>query len=781
LEYQAANADRQVGGTTLRRSGYLVLLAVALAALLTPAESLSRRPQPAAQPRLSILTTAHDVHSLTVEQAAQGRPVRLRVVVTYYDPNKDPRRPACFASDSTGGIYIELRYLPAVPFKAGDLVEITGVSAAGGYAPVVIARQARVLGKSGYPAVAARTTLSELLTGIHDGQWVEVEGMVHAVRKAPNTVSLDLALDDGPIVASTTNQPGVDYDSLIDTRVKVRGNTAPLFNRRGQMTGVYLVFPGRAQVTVEEPAPPQPFALPASPVSGLLRFHANRPSRHRVHIRGTVTLVWPGRLLCLQDGTDNLCAQTDQTSSLSPGDLVDVIGFPTIGPFTPTLAQATYAAAGHRQPVPAAAVTAEQALSGDHDAQLVEIEGQFIGQDDFATDPNIVLSSGRYVFSAVLPAQEGGSGLSTLKNGSTLSLRGICSVKAGGSRRGFPIPQSFQILLRSPLDVRVIKRPSWWTPAHAVITLGAAVMLTLLVLAWVLILRKQVREQTSTIRQQLSEQERNSAALARQATELLRTQHALEAQTREIRKLNEDLEERIGERTAQLKAANRELEAFSYSVSHDLRAPLRHIAGFSSLLATDFGPIMSVEAREYLQIIEKSVCRMGQLIDALLSLARLGQQSLTLVPTELNPMLKDLVSVLQLDCEGRDVEWRIAQLPPVECDPVLMGQVFQNLLGNALKYSRGRAHAVIEVDSIQQPDKPAVFYVRDNGAGFDMKYATKLFGVFQRMHTESEFEGNGVGLATVQRIIQKHGGAIWAEAEANRGATFYFTLQRMDR
>jgi light-regulated signal transduction histidine kinase (bacteriophytochrome) len=132
--------------------------------------------------------------------------------------------------------------------------------------------------------------------------------------------------------------------------------------------------------------------------------------------------------------------------------------------------------------------------------------------------------------------------------------------------------------------------------------------------------------------------------------------------------------------------------------------------------------------------------------------------------------------VLQPECEGREVEWRIAQLPALECDGVLMGQVFQNLLSNALKYSRGRTKAVIEVDSIQQAGEPAVIFVRDNGAGFNMQYAEKLFGVFQRMHTEAEFEGTGVGLATVQRIIQKHGGRIWAEAETDHGATFYFTL-----
>lgn len=166
---------------------------------------------------------------------------------------------------------------------------------------------------------------------------------------------------------------------------------------------------------------------------------------------------------------------------------------------------------------------------------------------------------------------------------------------------------------------------------------------------------------------------------------------------------------------------------------------------------------------------------MGQLVDELLNLARVGRQPLTIQVTGLNAVVKDVVSLLTPEMEGRQVEWRIAELPFVECDPVLIQQVFQNLIGNALKYSRPRPLAVIEIGQTTADGIPAIF-IRDNGVGFSMKYADKLFGVFQRLHRAEDFEGTGVGLATVDRIIQKHGGRVWADAELGRGATFYFTL-----
>jgi light-regulated signal transduction histidine kinase (bacteriophytochrome) len=247
-------------------------------------------------------------------------------------------------------------------------------------------------------------------------------------------------------------------------------------------------------------------------------------------------------------------------------------------------------------------------------------------------------------------------------------------------------------------------------------------------------------------------------------------------QTKAITALNLELESRVRDRTAELEATAAELESFSYSVSHDLRAPLRHVQGYVELLKADASEKLDGRALRYLNTIASSAQDMGQLIDALLSFSRIGRVELRRKRVSLDLLMSDVLRVAQTEAAGRDVRWEVGPLPDVSGDPTVLKQVFVNLVDNALKYSRARQPARIEIGSRHADDGHAIVYVRDNGAGFDMRYAEKLFGVFQRLHRAEDFEGTGIGLATVQRIVVRHGGRIWAESEPEKGATFYVTL-----
>lgn len=252
-------------------------------------------------------------------------------------------------------------------------------------------------------------------------------------------------------------------------------------------------------------------------------------------------------------------------------------------------------------------------------------------------------------------------------------------------------------------------------------------------------------------------------------------QDLVDQRTAQLLRSAQELEQRVAERTAELQQLNRQLESFAYSVSHDLRAPLRHIDAFSHILMDDYSRELDEEARGLLYRIVAGCDNMGKLIDAILALSRTVRQPVNKIPVSMERLARETFSQLRDQYEGKEIEFLVSELPESQADPILLRQVYANLIGNALKYSSRREMPKIEVGAYSE-DGETVYFVRDNGVGFDMRYADKLFAVFQRLHDRKEYEGTGVGLAISQNIIQRHGGKIWAEAEPDKGATFYFTL-----
>jgi len=478
---------------------------VFLAAMLFCSALSATGQQPGASPQaLPTLTTAEASHDLPFEQASRGYPEHLRLVVTYYDPDTDPKVGAFFGCDKTGCIAVLVPPRPLLPIKLGTLVEVSGVSNPGNYAPVLIASSVQAIGEAPVPFMPPRRSLAELMSGADDSHWVEVKGVVHSVTRFAHQVTLTLALRDGIIRAVTPLEAGADYDRFVDATVVMHANAAPLYNKRRQSVGARLLFPSLAAVRIEEPAQPDPFLLPVRASSNLLQFAPGPTFAHRVRVKGRVTLQWPGRWIYIQDGSQGVFVPTLEKTPLRLGDIVDVVGFPAMGEYSLMLEDAVFRPVNGGPAVAAALVTAQDALKGEHDGQLIRIAGQLVNQDLTSADPTLVMSSAGMDFFAVLPSGTNAEEISSWRPGSELELTGICAMEVdkylSAQRQGAAQPKSFRVLLRSSQDVVVLNRPSWWTAGRILALLAICLLIIVFGTLWVAALKRRVRERTETIR-----------------------------------------------------------------------------------------------------------------------------------------------------------------------------------------------------------------------------------------------------------------------------------------
>ena len=381
---------------------------------------------------------------------------------------------------------------------------------------------------------------------------------------------------------------------------------------------------------------------------------------------------------------------------------------------------------------------------------VVSLQGYAFGLLELYTDPNFIPMSIA-------------TGICVTVIGIAILLarpeRGAIGIIAGDTAGGFVARRLLPLAIILPIVLGVLRlggeTAGWYDTKLGVALFTTAFVVVFLAVIW----------WTARLLHRL-DLKRRVAELATQESE------------ERVRGLNLELERQVAERTSALetaKAANEDLESFSYSVSHDLRAPLRAIGGFSRIVIEDHSAVLDADGLRYLHLVEKSTQQMGQLIDDLLTFSRTGRQELQVQKVSTTSVVKAALEDLKTMQENRRVDICVSELPDCDADPSLLRQVWLNLIANAFKYTRKRDPAVITIGSRREGETD-VFFIRDNGAGFDMKYADKLFGVFQRLHLADDYEGTGVGLALVQRIVQRHGGRVWTEAQLNRGATFYFTL-----
>ena len=454
------------------------------------------------RPSLPLITTAAQIRKMTVREAKQSYAVRLRGVITYYDPEE----PDLFVQDSTSGIWVNLEIVkPTVPLKAGDVVEVHGVTEAPDFAPQVGNPGFKVIGHAPLPP-AMRVSFAQMASTQKDSQRVEVEGIVRKVFIKGNRLYLDVATADGRVTGRMPFYTKAALPQIVDARVRLRGTCGAQFNSKNQLTGIFINIPYQSEIEVLQPPPLDPFNAPVLAISDLLRFSPQEHLGHRIRVQGVVTLYRRGKAVFIQNESGSLYAQTQQdTSEIQPGEQVDVIGFPTVGAYAPELQDAILRRTGRGLILKPIVLSPGEALRGNfardilfrsYDAELVQVAGRLTGSSLNPGEQILMLQDGSVVFEAELPDSRIPPAFASLREGSVLQVTGVCTIEVDENRQ----PIRFRIRLRSPEDVVVTHFPSWWNIRRTLTLIAVMILVIFAALVWAATLRRRVREATEVLR-----------------------------------------------------------------------------------------------------------------------------------------------------------------------------------------------------------------------------------------------------------------------------------------
>jgi signal transduction histidine kinase/DNA-binding response OmpR family regulator len=689
---------------------------------------------------LPTLTTAEAVHNLPLSEAKRHYPVHLRAVCVVCFEGWH----GFFANDGASGVYVETKnqvlLTPAI--HTGSLLDIEGVTGSGEFAPIVDQASVRDLGEGTVPA-SRKVSLDHLSTGIEDGQWIEFEGVARSAEIRDSMLVLEVASGWFQVEVMTEKGQRNEQSRLIDARVRVRATAGPIFNQRHQFVAVNTYSPDLSYIQVLEPAVRDPFSLPIKSLGGVFQYTPRANPDHRVRVRGTV-LAQVGKTVFLDDGIQGATVLSVQPLSLEPGDAVDVVGFPVMGDFTRTIENAVFRRLGKAALPRPRSISAKQALSGDFEGSLVRVDGRLIEKQRATGQLTLLVNAGGLVFSAVLPQEHAEHAFEEVTDGSRIQLTGVCMIPETQAVRHFRVPKNFQILLRSAEDLTVLRRPSWWTPEHALYAFGLMSLVALGAISWVVSLNRRVRGQTATIQAQLVQ-----AALLKDRAE----------------------------------AASRAKSEFLANMSHEIRTPMNGVIGMTELaLETD----LTDEQRELIETVKTSAGMLLTVINDILDFSKIesGKLELDLVPFQLRRSLARIIKPLAFRASEKGLELLCSVSSDVPdrivADPTRLTQIIINLLGNALKFTRkGEVALHVALDGIENQRARLRFSVRDTGIGIPLDKQKSIFEAFSQADStiNRNFGGTGLGLAISTKLIRTMGGQIWVESQLGAGSCFEFTVE----